>query len=246
MNFLKLEYENKKLFIYQINGEKWFVGRYVCEILEYANPKDTIKRHCKKEGVVKKYLPTSSGMQEMTLINFPNLLRLIMRSKMKKAENFQDWVVEKVLPEIIDTGSYTIFKETDKILKHQDEKIQKQNSKSINSTNYKQGGIQKVREHNIEICKILTNRTPSEIKQLGKDFYNLKSIERTSAKEVLRRVCPPKAQAMSFTEELLKQHKDKTIQDFKETALKATQLYNELTKVGIDLDDFEKKITKIN
>lgn len=109
-------------------------------------------------------------MQEMTLINFPNLLRLIMRSKMKKAEDFEDWVVEKVLPEIIETGSYSIFKENDKILKHQNIEVQKQNSKTINGINLKIGGVAKIKEHNRKICKILTQKTPSEIKEIGIDL----------------------------------------------------------------------------
>ncbi|KAL3158930.1 hypothetical protein ABBQ32_011328 [Trebouxia sp. C0010 RCD-2024] len=40
-------------------------------------------------------------------VNEPGLYRLIARSKMEKAEYFQDWVYEVVLPSIRKTGSYS-------------------------------------------------------------------------------------------------------------------------------------------
>ena len=41
-------------------------------------------------------------------VNEPGLYRLIARSTMDKAECFQDWVYEKVLPSIRKTGSYSV------------------------------------------------------------------------------------------------------------------------------------------
>ncbi|DBA82359.1 TPA: hypothetical protein ACH3X2_000616 [Trebouxia sp. C0005] len=41
-------------------------------------------------------------------VNEPGLYRLIARSNIEKAEQFQDWVCEKVLPSIRKTGSYSV------------------------------------------------------------------------------------------------------------------------------------------
>lgn len=128
----------------------------------------------------------------------------------------------------------------DPILKHKDIRIQKENSKMINALNFKKGGVLLIKEHNTELCKILTNKTPKEVKEIAKQ-RGLKSCQRTSAKEVLRHICPPKAEAMSFTEELLKKHPDKTVFDLKNTALQATRLYSEIQNAGISVEDFSKK-----
>ena len=44
----------------------------------------------------------------MTVINEAGMYKLILRSKLPKAEEFSDWVCEEVLPSIFRTGSYTL------------------------------------------------------------------------------------------------------------------------------------------
>lgn len=63
--------------------------------------------HCKEAGVTKRYTPTTSGNQEITFINEPNLYRLIIKSRKPEAERFEAWVFEEVLPQIRKTGSYS-------------------------------------------------------------------------------------------------------------------------------------------
>jgi prophage antirepressor-like protein len=234
---IPFQYNNKKIYAIIIDGKEWFVARYICDILEYSNSSDAIKKHCKIKGVAKRYIPTSSGIQEMTIINLSNLLRLIMRSKMKEAENFQDWVFDDVLPAILKNGKYSMFEDLkDPILQHCDETVQKTNSKIINSINYHSGGVEKIKEHNTEICKMLTTKTPSEIKKIGKEKYNLKSKDTTSAKQVLRAIAPYYSQAMSFTENLLQVCPDKKLSDLKKSAEQATSLYKTLFDENIILE----------
>lgn len=82
-----------------------FVAKDVCETLGYKNPRDAVSKHCK--GVVKRDIPTTSGVQSVTFIPESDIYRLVMRSRLPDAERFQDWVCEEVLPEIRKTGSYT-------------------------------------------------------------------------------------------------------------------------------------------
>ena len=88
-------------------GEIWFCGTDVCNILGYVNPRDAISKHCKVGGVAKRDTPTTSGNQEITFINEPNLYRLIIKSRKPEAERFEAWVFEEILPQIRKTGSYS-------------------------------------------------------------------------------------------------------------------------------------------
>lgn len=87
-------------------GEPWFLANDVCAILGYSNPRDAIAKHCKEGGVAKRDTLTSSGEQEMTYINEPNLYRLIIKSRKPEAEKFEAFVMEEVLPTIRKTGKY--------------------------------------------------------------------------------------------------------------------------------------------
>ena len=88
-------------------GEIWFCGTDVCNILGYQNSRNALQDHCKEAGVTKRYTPTTSGNQEITFINEPNLYRLIIKSRKPEAERFEAWVFEEVLPQIRKTGSYS-------------------------------------------------------------------------------------------------------------------------------------------
>jgi hypothetical protein len=84
----KYEHDNQldQVRTVEIDGEIWFVASDVAKVLGYSNPRDAISRHCKEKGVVKHDIPTKSNVQSMTLINEPNIYRLISRSKIPSAE----------------------------------------------------------------------------------------------------------------------------------------------------------------
>jgi len=90
----------------EIDGEIWFVGTDVASTLGYKSPKDAVRTHCKEKGAMKYRLPTTGGEQEMTLINEPNVYRLIIKSKLPSAEKFEDWLFEEVVPSIRKKGYY--------------------------------------------------------------------------------------------------------------------------------------------
>lgn len=87
-----------------IDSEPYFIGKDVCEILEYKSSKDAIRVHCK--GAIKHRILTNGGHQEVFIIPERDLYRLVMRSKLPEAEKFEEWVVGEVLPQIRKTGSY--------------------------------------------------------------------------------------------------------------------------------------------
>ena len=86
-------------------GEPLFVAKDVAVALGYANTSDAIKAHCK--GVAQSYpLQTAGGIQEVRVIREPDLYRLIFKSTLPSAQEFERLVVEEILPAIRKTGTY--------------------------------------------------------------------------------------------------------------------------------------------
>lgn len=92
---------NKKFgTIRQISGKPaLWCGTDVAKALGYANPRKAIIDHCK--GVTKRDTPTNSGVQKMSFIPEADVYRLICHSKMPKAQEFEKWVFEDVVPKAV-------------------------------------------------------------------------------------------------------------------------------------------------
>jgi prophage antirepressor-like protein len=98
-------FDNQAVRVVMEGGEPWFVGKDVAVVLGYARPSDALQQHCK--GAVKRRpLQTAGGMQDVRIISEPDMLRLIVGSKLPAADRFERWVFEEVLPSIRKTGSY--------------------------------------------------------------------------------------------------------------------------------------------
>lgn len=98
------EFHGASVRTLMIDGEPWFVAKDVAEVLGYAKPRNAISSHCK--GALNQGVPTTSGIQQMLIIPERDVYRLVMRSKLPAAEQFEEWVVSEVLPQIRKTGSY--------------------------------------------------------------------------------------------------------------------------------------------
>ena len=100
-------FDTRAVRVVMVDGEPWFVGKDVAEVLGYTDTVNAIKQHCK--GVVKRHpLSTPGGTQELRIISEPDMLRLIVGSKLPAAERFERWVFEEVLPSIRRTGRYEV------------------------------------------------------------------------------------------------------------------------------------------
>lgn len=104
-NIIPFSFDGNLVRAVIIDGVPFFVGKDVAERLGYADPTNAIKQHCK--GVVKRHpLQTAGGIQEIRVIAEPDVLRLIIGSKLPAAQQFEKWVFEEVLPAIRKTGGY--------------------------------------------------------------------------------------------------------------------------------------------
>jgi prophage antirepressor-like protein len=118
-----------KLEILTMAGREYFPATDCARKLGYANPRDAIARHCKSEGVVKhdgvsltsnQHGTTSKQVVSKTFITEGNLYRLIIRSNLPKAEQFERWVFDEVLPSIRKHGLYATDSLIDDILNNPD------------------------------------------------------------------------------------------------------------------------------
>lgn len=104
-NIIPFQFQSITIRAIQIDGEPWFIGKDIAEALGYVNAADAITKHCK--GVAKRYpLQTTGGLQEVRIINEPDLYRLTAKSQLPEADKFERWVFEDVLPTVRKTGGY--------------------------------------------------------------------------------------------------------------------------------------------
>lgn len=88
------------------DGEAWFAASDVAKALGYSNPLKAIRVHCK--GVNEMDTPTTGGLQTIKIIPERDVYRLVMRSKLPSAEQFEEKVVGEILPSIRKTGGYMV------------------------------------------------------------------------------------------------------------------------------------------
>lgn len=91
-----------------IDGEPFFVGKDVAEILGYRDTSDALKRHVDEEDKLTRCFADSGQNREMYIINESGLYSLILRSQLLKARKFKRWVTSEVLPAIRRHGMYAI------------------------------------------------------------------------------------------------------------------------------------------
>ena len=90
----------------EIDGEPWFVGKDVAEILGYANPSKALLDHVDEEDKLNNESLSSLGQRGGWLINESGLYSLILSSKLPNAKAFKRWVTSEVLPSIRKHGLY--------------------------------------------------------------------------------------------------------------------------------------------
>lgn len=84
------------------DGQLWFVGKDLADVLGYDDTDQAIRRHADDED---KLTRLSTG-QLIFIINESGLYSLILSSKLPKAKIFKCWVTTEVLPQIRRTGGY--------------------------------------------------------------------------------------------------------------------------------------------
>ena len=100
---------------------EYFRGNDVAKFLGYKQPAIAVTKHVRErhiktlrqlelEGIYESYTPSMVDQNELNSRWFtePGLYRLIFKSHMPFATEFEDWVTEKVLPSIRKSGTYCL------------------------------------------------------------------------------------------------------------------------------------------
>jgi prophage antirepressor-like protein len=100
-------FENKNVRIVGSNTDPWFTVKDICTILDLSNVTAVLKNIPEKWKGMRK-ISSSSGEQDMLVVNESGLYKLIMRSTKPIAQKFQEWVCEEVLPSIRKKGEFVL------------------------------------------------------------------------------------------------------------------------------------------
>lgn len=107
-----------------IDGEPWFVGKDVAEILGYRNPSKAVMDRVDDEDRRKEMLTVHSQngnvVTQTTIINEAGLYSIIIGSKLESAKKFKRWVTSEVLPSIRKHGLYATPETVEKMVKDPD------------------------------------------------------------------------------------------------------------------------------
>ena len=98
------------------NGEIWFVARDIAAALEYPeNSINQVNNLCANVPEIwkghKRIMTVNRGEQEMLCLSEQGVYFFLGRSDKPKAQPYQIWIAQDVVPSIRKTGSYSIFKD---------------------------------------------------------------------------------------------------------------------------------------
>ena len=120
--------KNKINFIIDMNNILWFNLSDITNILKYKSRKDVIRDMIDKK--YKKHLRDIVTNQEVDrtkpdtiYITESGLYKLVIKSKMKIAKQFQEWLVEDALPKLRQYGKYEVDVKTQAKIKKLNHKI---------------------------------------------------------------------------------------------------------------------------
>ena len=164
-----------------IEGKPYFCAKDVAGALGYAKPRNAVATHCK--GALKRGVLTEGGNQEMTFIPEGDIYRLIIRSKSPSAEKFESWVMDEVLPQLRQTGSYSMTKQDSYMIEdpierakrwieEQEEKkmLEKENKKLLQDTKIQQQVIGELQPKADYTDIILKSNSSMNVSQIAKDY----------------------------------------------------------------------------
>ena len=179
MTFTNEEFGNVRTTI--INGKPYFCASDVAKALGYKRPNDAVSQHCR--ATVKHSTPISGKMQEINFIPEGDIYRLIIRSKLPSAEKFENWVMDEVLPQLRQTGSYTMTKQDSYMIEdpierakrwieEQEEKkmLEKENKKLLQDTKIQQQVIGELQPKADYTDIILKSNSSMNVSQIAKDY----------------------------------------------------------------------------
>lgn len=99
-------------------GEPWFCGKDLCDVLGYKRPDHAVNQHVDEFDVLKQDIKLSGRfrkdgtrterLQQVMFVNESGFYALLFGSKLPAARMFKRWVTAEVLPQIRKNGCYQL------------------------------------------------------------------------------------------------------------------------------------------
>jgi anti-repressor protein len=105
-NLIPFNYGEKEVRTVVKDSEPWFVVNDVCNVLEFANPSETIKRLDEDEVNSTEVTDSLGRSQKTNIVNEAGLYSLILGSRKAEAKQFKRWITHEVIPSIRKHGVY--------------------------------------------------------------------------------------------------------------------------------------------
>ena len=180
--------------VMEIEEKVWFVAKDIATALGYKKPSKAINTHCK--GVSKMEIPTNGGKQEMQIIPEGDVYRLIVKSKLPSAEEFEKWLFDEALPQLRKTGVLITENATDEAIsfesKYGKRRIRKtfRNSKDVESDWEEFKQLSKIErdakrldnKDRIKLCDIIADELE---KVINDNMMSMKASKMLSYREII-------------------------------------------------------------
>jgi len=126
----KFQATNSDIRTIKKDGKIYFIARDVASTLGYSNTNDAITTHTKKALTIGDIsgsdFATPNFQAHTKLIQQPDVFRLIMRSNLPQAEEFEDFVMEEILPAVMNEGGFISNGATNEQLTNLSQQVQLQ------------------------------------------------------------------------------------------------------------------------
>lgn len=139
-----IKFNGKEIdIVFDTSDNIWFSANQVVTVLEYSDVKQAIKYNIDKSDRVQyryidKLFYLNKRVDPQTIfINEVGLYTLILKSRMKEAIKFKDWIVRDVIPSLRKYGIYEISKNEKKKIKSLNKKLN-ENKKKIQTLEHNQ------------------------------------------------------------------------------------------------------------
>ena len=166
------------------DGEPYFVGKDVADILGYAKPENAIATHVDEEDKTSTLIQGtgSNYKSKAVIINESGVYALIFGSKLPAAKKFKRWVTSEVLPSIRKTGSYNTIPKDRSEFKEQELKARMLNARVRESNQY----LKIAAQIDIPEYRYILQAKSAEALNGGVPVLPLQEVERKtySAKEI--------------------------------------------------------------
>lgn len=104
-----------------IDGKEMFAATQVAAALGYKDAHSAIRQHCREDGsVIHPVIDSLGRTQQMKFISEGNVYRLIARSKLPEADQFERWLFDEVAPSLRKHEAYLTPAKLQEVLRDPD------------------------------------------------------------------------------------------------------------------------------